>query len=408
MAVAAIAAGFGAPRERRIPVRLVSSEAVLHFPRESSESENFVRLLLEHAHDAIHIVDENGVSVFDTASRTGILGFDGDDVIGRNNYDLIHEDDRSTVIGAVERIFREGRAGPIEYRIRHKDGSWRTYESIGRRYVDEGGRRLAIINTRETTERHRVRAEMQALEAQLRHAQKLEAIGRLAGGIAHDFNNLLAVILGYAERLGDHVPGEGEPREDLQEIIKAAHRAALLTRQLLAYGRKQALNPRRVDINAVVRDTVGMLTPLLGPAIDLHTNLSAAPCVAFVDASAIQQMLVNLAVNARDAMPVGGRIDIGTARVTLQRGALSTGYPSEGGPFVHLTCADNGTGMTPDVLSRIFEPFFTTKPEGQGSGLGLPMAYGIVQQSNGEILVDSTPGRGTTFSIYLKERANEP
>jgi two-component system, cell cycle sensor histidine kinase and response regulator CckA len=387
---------------------LVSSEAVLHFPRESSESENFVRLLLEHAHDAIHIVDENGVSVFDTASRTGILGFDGDEVIGRNNYHLIHEDDRDGVIAAVERIFREGRAGPVEYRIRHKDGSWRIYESIGRRYIDEDGRRLAIINTRETTERHRVQAEMQALEEQLRHAQKLEAIGRLAGGIAHDFNNLLAVILGYAERLGDVLPAEGEPRDDLQEIIKAGHRAAVLTRQLLAYGRKQALNPRRVDVNAIVRDTVAMLTPLLGPAIDLQTTLSAAPCFACVDSAAVQQVLVNLAVNARDAMPAGGRIEIGTSIATLQRGTLPTGYPAEAGSFVRLWCADNGTGMPAEVLSRIFEPFFTTKAEGEGSGLGLPMAYGIIQQSNGEIVVDSTPGLGTTFSIYVKERSHEP
>jgi two-component system, cell cycle sensor histidine kinase and response regulator CckA len=377
---------------------------VLHFPRESSESENFVRLLLEHAHDAIHIVDENGVSVFDTASRTGILGFDGADVIGRNNYHLVHEEDREGAIAAIERIFREGRAGPIEYRVLHNDGSWRTYESIGRRYVAEDGRRLAIINTRETTERHRIRAEMQALEDQLRHAQKLEAIGRLAGGIAHDFNNLLAVILGYAERLGDCLPAEGEPREDLQEIIKAGNRAAALTRQLLGYGRKQALNPRSVDLNAVVRDTVGMLTPLLGPAVDLHTTLSPSPCLASVDPAAIQQVLVNLAVNARDAMPAGGRIDIGTALVRLETGALSSGYPANAGSFVRLACADNGLGMTADVLSRIFEPFFTTKAEGEGSGLGLPMAYGIVKQSNGEVVVDSTPGQGTTFSIYLQER----
>jgi len=379
---------------------------VLHFPWDLPEGEDFLRLLLEHAHDAVHIIDENGVSVFDTASRSGILGFTGADVIGRNNYHLLHPDDRDAALAAVEQIFRDGRGGPIEYRIRHNDGSWRTYESIGRRYVAEDGRRYAIINTRETTERHRIRAELHALEEQLRHAQKLEAIGRLAGGVAHDFNNLLAIILGYAERVGDHLPAAGEAREDLHEIIKAANRAAILTRQLLAYGRKQPLNPRIVDCREIVRDTAGMLKPLLGPSIELRTECCATPSLVQVDPGQLQQVLVNVAVNARDAMPSGGRLEIETAVVPLERGALPTGYPSDAGRFVRLTCRDDGTGMTPDVLSRIFEPFFTTKADGEGSGLGLPMAYGIVKQSDGEIIVNSAPGEGTSFIIYLQEKTH--
>ena len=379
---------------------------MLHFPRELPESEQFLRLLLEHAHDAVHIIDENGVSVFDTASRSGILGFSGADVIGRNNYHLLHPEDRESALAAVEQIFREGRAGPVEYRIRHNDGSWRTYESIGRRYIADDGRRFAIINTRETTERHRIREELHALEEQLRHAQKLEAIGQLAGGVAHDFNNLLAIILGYAERIGDHLPTAGEAREDLQEIVKAAERAAVLTRQLLAYGRKQPLQPRVVDCSEVVRDTVGMLRPLLGPSIELGTHFCAETCLVRVDPGQLQQVLVNLAVNARDAMRAGGVLDIGTALVSLEPGALPTGYPLESGRFVQITCTDTGTGMTPDVLSRVFEPFFTTKADGEGSGLGLPMAYGIVKQSDGEIVVRSTPGQGSSFTIYLQERSH--
>lgn len=380
---------------------------MLHFPRELPEPEQFLRLLLEHAHDSVHIIDEHGVSVFDTASRAGILGYSGAELIGRNNYHLLHPDDLEAALGAVEQIFREGRAGPIEYRIRHKDGSWRTYESIGRRYIADDGKRFAIINTRETTERHRIREELHALEEQLRHAQKLEAIGQLAGGIAHDFNNLLAIILGYAERIGDHLPPAGEAREDLQEIVKAAERATVLTRQLLAYGRKQPLHPRVVDCSEMVRDTVGMLRPLLGPLIELRIRLCAEPCLVRVDPGQLQQVLVNLAVNARDAMHADGVLDIDTALVSLEPGALPTGYPLERGRFVRLTCTDTGTGMTPDVLSRVFEPFFTTKVDGKGSGLGLPMVYGIVKQSDGEILVRSTPGQGSSFTIYLQERSQE-
>ena len=363
-------------------------------------SEEFVRRLLEHAHDSIHIIDEHGVSVFDSSRlHDGILGYDQHELIGRNNFDLLHEADRAPMLAALEAIFRNGKAGPVEYRLRHKDGSWRVYETIGQRYVDEDGRVFAILNTRETTEQHRVREEMRQLEAQLRQAQKLEEIGRLAGGIAHDFNNLLAAILGYAEQLEDRVAADPAAMADVAEIRRAGQRAAQLTRQLLAFSRKQFLNPRVVRLNPEIREMVKMLQPILGHGIEVRLSLEDDPAVR-VDTGQLQQVLMNLAVNARDAMPGGGAIDISTRAEWLEAGSVSV-FPPAAGRYVRLTFADTGSGIAPDVLPFIFEPFFTTKPEGLGTGLGLAMVYGIVKQSEGDIAVESAVGAGTKFHVLL-------
>jgi PAS domain S-box-containing protein len=350
-------------------------------------SEPFIRRLLEHAHDSIHIVDERGVSVFDSAHvEGGILGFRMDEVIGRNNAHLLHEDDRARALAALESIFATGRGGPVEYRIRHQDGSWRVYETIGQRYVDEDGRVYAILNTRQTTEQHRVREHMRQLEAQLRQSQKLEEIGRLAGGVAHDFNNLLAAILGYAEQLEERLADDPQGMADLAEIQRAGQRAAQLTRQLLAFSRKQYMQPRIVSMNEAVREMVTMLQPILGPDVSLRTRLVDPLPAVRVDPGQLQQVLLNLAVNARDAMPAGGAIEIST---------------DVDGSRVRLTFADTGSGIPEEMLPYIFEPFFTTKPEGRGTGLGLAMVYGILKQSDGDVTVDSTPGEGTKFHVYL-------
>jgi len=350
-------------------------------------SETFIRRLLQHAHDSIHIVDQDGVSVFDSAgTEGGILGFPMTEVIGRNNADLLHEDDRPRALSALESIFRTGKGGPIEYRIRHQDGGWRIYETIGQRYIDEDGRAYAILNTRQTTEQHRVREEMRQLEAQLRQSQKLEELGRLAGGIAHDFNNLLAAILGYAEQLEERLVNDPAGIADLAEIQRAGQRAAQLTRQLLAFSRKQYMQPQIISLNGAVREMVRMLQPILGPDIALRTRLVDPLPDVRVDPGQMQQVLLNLAVNARDAMPAGGAIEISTDTDDNR---------------VRLTFADAGSGIPPEMLPYIFEPFFTTKPEGLGTGLGLAMVYGILKQSDGDITVESTPGQGTRFHVYL-------
>jgi signal transduction histidine kinase/ActR/RegA family two-component response regulator len=252
--------------------------------------------------------------------------------------------------------------------------------------------------------RHRQAAYMRErleLEEQLRQSQKMEAIGRLAGGVAHDFNNLLTVISGYAEMA--RRTGDAKRRDqELDGILQAAERAARLTRQLLAFGRKQVLQPRQIDLNEIVRDIEKLLRRLIGEDVTLVVRLAPGPVRTHADRGQVEQMLVNLALNARDAMPEGGTLEIATAVADLgrSRGEL----PPEGlqpGRYVRLTVRDSGVGMTPDVQAHVFEPFFTTKPSGQGTGLGLSTVYGIVKQSGGSIGVESQPGAGTCFRVYL-------
>jgi PAS domain S-box-containing protein len=239
------------------------------------------------------------------------------------------------------------------------------------------------------------------LENQLRHAQKMEAIGRLAGGIAHDFNNILTVITSYADLLLLAPPPDSMLHE-LSEIRAAAGRAAGLTRQLLAFSRQQVLRPRTLDLNATVEQLRGMLRPLLGEDIDLELDLSPAIPLVHADQGQVEQVVMNLAINARDAMPEGGRLLIETRRALLDEQSAHERSPDlHAGDYAVIRVSDSGVGMSPALVERIFEPFFTTKPVGQGTGLGLSTAYGIVEQSGGAITVESTVGVGTAFSVYL-------
>jgi nitrogen-specific signal transduction histidine kinase len=251
----------------------------------------------------------------------------------------------------------------------------------------------------ETTERRQ-------LEEQLLQAQKMEAVGRLAGGIAHDFNNILTAIKSYSELLIEDMATDNGRVEDVQEIREAADRAANLTRQLLAFSRQQMLRPRVLDLNSTVRDLKSMLDRLIGANIELKTRLSPDIGMITADPGQIEQVLVNLVVNASDAMTDGGRIDMETANVELDEEYARTHVATPAGPYVMLCVSDTGHGMTREIQSRVFEPFFTTKEKGKGTGLGLSTVYGIVKQSGGSIWVYSEPGRGTTFKIYLP-RVNE-
>ncbi|MEK7243599.1 MAG: ATP-binding protein, partial [Thermodesulfobacteriota bacterium] len=241
------------------------------------------------------------------------------------------------------------------------------------------------------------------LEADLRQSQKMESVGRLAGGVAHDFNNLLTAINGYAGFVMDALPKDDPKREDVKEILAAGKRAAALTQQLLAFSRRQILTTKIVDLNEIVGGTVRMLKRLIGENIKLEAHLAAHSCMVKVDAGQIDQVIINLAVNARDAMPNGGALTISTKTVAMPEEFFHDRPGLKPGPLVELCVTDTGEGMDEAVRSHLFEPFFTTKEKGKGTGLGLATVHGIIKQSNGEIEIESVPNKGTTFRIYLPE-----
>jgi signal transduction histidine kinase len=245
------------------------------------------------------------------------------------------------------------------------------------------------------------RTELRHLEQALRQSQKMEAVGRLAGGIAHDFNNLLTVILGYGELLQARVDLPQAATLDADEIVKAARSAASLTRQLLAFSRRSLIEPRMIDLNDVIGHVHSLVDRLLGVDIALDIRLAPELRPVRADPGQLEQVVMNLAVNARDAMPEGGTLSIATANVTLDERFAAEHPGSRIGDQVMITVSDTGIGMDDEVKARLFEPFFTTKEQGHGTGLGLAMVYGAVKQSGGFITVDSEPGRGSVFSLYL-------
>jgi two-component system cell cycle sensor histidine kinase/response regulator CckA len=248
----------------------------------------------------------------------------------------------------------------------------------------------------------------QQLERQLRHSQRLEAVGRLAGGVAHDFNNLLSVIIGFGDLALQQTEKDTPLRSDIEEIRKAADGAARLTRQLLEFSRRQLLRPQALDLNALISNLNNMLRRLIGEDIDLHLTLQPGLGVVEADPGLIEQVVMNLAVNARDAMPSGGRLGIETADVEIDQPTPAMPPGIKPGRYVILAVHDTGVGMDRNVQEHLFEPFFTTKEPGKGTGLGLSTVYGIVKQSGGEIWFRSEPGRGTTFTIYLPRVAAAP
>ena len=245
------------------------------------------------------------------------------------------------------------------------------------------------------------REEKRWLEEQLRQAQKMESIGKLAGGIAHDFNNLLTAIIGYSELVLNQTRNDDPLRQHIEEIKKAGERAASLTKQLLAYSRKQVLQPRVLDLNAVIAELDKMLRRLIGADIELVTRLAPELGRVKIDPGQIEQIVINLAVNARDAMPQGGKLTIETTNAQLDEAYARKNVAVTPGQYVLLSVSDTGCGMDAQTQSHLFEPFFTTKELGKGTGLGLSMVYGIVKQSGGDIWVYSEIGRGTVFKIYL-------
>ncbi len=301
----------------------------------------------------------------------------------------------------LERLRREGSLVNFENQARRKDGSlvW-VVENVSLLRSDEDDEEVILGTVFDMTERRR-------LEEQLLQSQKMEAIGRLAGGIAHDFNNLLTAVAGYSELLLSQLPEDDPRRESAEEIRQAGSRAAALTQQLLAFSRRQVLEPRVLDLNAVITGMERMLRRVIGEDVELTTALEADLWRTRADPGQIEQAILNLVVNARDAMPRGGRLTLETGNVELDEkfaGQYASVHP---GPHVMLAVSDTGVGMNAELQARLFEPFFTTKEHGKGTGLGLSTTYGIVKQSGGSIWVYSEPGHGTTFKIYLP-RCEDP
>ncbi|MGH9328649.1 MAG: ATP-binding protein, partial [Terriglobia bacterium] len=281
-----------------------------------------------------------------------------------------------------------------ELRYRHKDGSWRWIEALGTNLLEDPSVRAVAINYRDITDRRQ-------LMEQLFLAQKMEAVGRLAGGVAHDFNNLLTAILGYSDMVREKLPPESVLSRYTSEIKKAGERAASLTRQLLAFSRLQVMEPRVLDLNLAIEEMSKVLRRIIGEDITLTVIPGSAMKRVKVDPSQIEQVILNLAVNARDAMPEGGDLTLRTSIVQLDEDFVDEGVRVQSGSYVGLEIIDTGCGMDHKTRARVFEPFFTTKEKGKGTGLGLSTVYGIVKQSGGYIWVSSEPQRGTHFKIYL-------
>lgn len=356
------------------------------------ESETRFQAIIENAADVVSIVDFEGIRRYVSPAVTRILGFDPGDLQGRSFFELVHPDDAQVARFLLSEVAEQpGNVRSEEIRIRHTDGGWRTMSVTAKNLRDVRGIEGIVVNNRDIT-------HQKALETELRQSQRMETVGQLAGGVAHDFNNLLTAINGRTEFLAASANLDPSQREDVEEIRLAAERAASLTRQLLAFSRKQVLTPRVIDLDDVVGSMGPMLKRLIGEdilvQIDRHPELGHITA----DQGQLEQVLLNLCLNARDAMPDGGVLKIETSNV----GAAAPVGPNMGLPAtacVMLCVSDTGQGMDEHIRERIFEPFFTTKPEGKGTGLGLSTVYGIVQQSGATIAVDTALGRGTSFRI---------
>lgn len=365
------------------------------------EREELFRLITENAADMIAVVDVKGRRLYNSPSYEKILGYSTQELEDTSSADQIHPEDRERVLKASSEARQTGQGSALEYRVRHKNGTWRTVESKTSAILKSGQIEKLVVVNRDITERKR-------LEEQFRQSQKMEAVGRLSGGVAHDFNNLLGVIIGYGEVVQERMEEDSPLRSCVDEMLKAGHRAADLTRQLLAFSRQQVLDPRVLDLNVVVRDMEKMLKRLIGEDIQLDTSLDHKVMRIKADQGQIEQVVMNLAVNARDAMPNGGILKLTTSNFYIdEEFTRRYPYPIVVGDYVLLAVSDNGIGMDATTRARVFEPFFTTKEKGKGTGLGLSMVYGVVKQSGGYIEVFSEPGAGASFNIFLPKAMEE-
>ncbi len=369
--------------------RLQALEATLQ------ERQNWFGLLLEHASDLIFTLDAEWRIGTASPSLPRFLGWPPDQMRGRPLAEFLHPDDGEAALAAFESI-AEGAdpVEPIAFRLLHVDGTWRSVEAFADRPRNWSGPERVVVTARDLGPRER-------LERQLGEARRMEVLGRFAGGVAHDFDHLLTAIQGYTSLLlRDLRPGEPQ-YEGLEEIRQSSERAARLTQQILAFGRHHSEDSAPVDPNRLVSNLARLLPPLVGEDLSLVTVLAPNVGMVRADPGHLEQVVMNLVLNARDAMPDGGRLTIGTANEEIADYDPRASPELPPGHYVTFTVRDTGSGIEPEILPSIFQPFFTTKENGRALGLGLATVYGIVKQCEGHVDVESAPGRGTTVRVYL-------
>jgi PAS domain S-box-containing protein len=370
--------------------------------KQLERSEEKYRTILESIEDGYYEVDLAGKILFYNNAWCRISGYSRDEILGTNIRKYLDREAAVDIIETSKEVYSKGISiKSLECRSKKKDGSKIDLEFSISPIKDREGNPIGFRGIiRDVTERKR-------LETQLILSQRLDAVGRFAGGVAHDFNNLMTIVIGNAELMLMGLAKNDPLRKDVKEIRKAGDRAASLTRQILAFSRKQALSPRVLDLNTVLTEMNKMLKRIIGEDVEIRTIYAQGLGRVKVDPGQIEQVVINLAINAKDAMPDGGELSIETANMDLDGSYAHKRFMVKSGSYVMLTVSDTGVGMTREVQEHVFEPFFTTKEKGKGTGLGLSTVYGIIKQSNGYIWVYSEPNQGSSFKIYLPRVAEE-
>jgi PAS domain S-box-containing protein len=371
-------------------------------------SEERFRSFVENANDIVFSLSPGGAFVYVSPNVEELLGYSVRELEGREFQSLVHPEDLPACLTALERVMAGDKQSGIEYRVRHRNGDWHWQMTNAAPVRNAEGQLIGLGIARDITGLKADAAERAVLQDQLVQLQKIESVGRLAGGVAHDFNNMLQVILGHVELAMERNAAGQSARDDLLEIRKAAERSSGLTRQLLAFARKQTVAPKILDLNDTIHGMLQMLRRLIGENIDLSWRPGRGLGPVRMDPSQIDQILANLCVNARDAVAGAGAIAIETTGESFTPEHCAAHPAHLPGDYIRLSVSDNGCGMDKEVLGKLFEPFFTTKPVGEGTGLGLSTVYGIVRQNHGFIDVASKPGQGTTFHVYLPRHSEAP
>jgi PAS domain S-box-containing protein len=389
---------------RELRLRIDEREKAVEALRASEER---FRTLIANITDVIFVLDAEGIIRYKSPNVTRHFGWRPEELVGTPGWGYVHADDRPRVQEAFTQVLAApGRENTAEFRYRTRDGRYRTIRMTAVNRLDHPLVRGVVGSYRDVTERQQAEAEKLRLEGQLRQAQKMESLGTLAGGIAHDFNNILSPIMGFTEMTLADLPPAHTARGNLGEVLKAAKRARDMVQQILTFSRHTAPELKPMKIAPVIEEAVKLLRSTLPATIDIHLALGREAGFVMGDSTQVHQMIVNLGTNAYHAMrPQGGRLEIGLEEIAVGGGVASPGRELAPGTYGVITVKDTGHGMAPEILDRIFDPYFTTKPKGEGTGMGLAVVLGIVKGHGGSIQVDSRPGAGTTFRIYLPQMA---